>query len=188
MSKEFVAIGIKNMVCPRCLQAVHEGLKTIECDFDEVSLGWASIDKDFSLTKVEEMLLSLGFELLASQEQKLVESIKNNLITLLQLKEGLGKEKLSTWLSNKLGKDYTQLSNLFSEIEGFTIERYFIKLRIEKVKELLVYNELNLKEISHQLGFSSVAHLSAQFKKETGFTITHFKALGSNKRLFIDML
>ena len=175
MGNEFVTIAVKNMVCPRCILAVENGLKAIKCEFDEVKLGSVKVSKYFSIPKIEEMLLGLGFEILTNHDQKLVESIKSKLIELLQLSEELKNNKLSVWLSNKLNKDYHQLSYLFSEIEGVTIERYFIKLRIEKVKEFLVYNELNLKEIAYQLGFSSTAHLSAQFKKETGFTTSHYK-------------
>ncbi|MFC5282687.1 helix-turn-helix domain-containing protein [Pedobacter alpinus] len=176
------------MVCPRCILALENGLEVINCNFNEVKLGFVNINRSFPILKIQEMLLSLGFELITTHDQRLVGSIKTKLIELLQVNENLRSEKLSVWLSNELSKDYHYLSNLFSDTEGKTIERYFIKLRVEKVKEFLVYNELNLKEIAFKLGFSSVAHLSAQFKKETGFTTTHFKKLGLNKRLFIDEL
>lgn len=186
MNEDFKTIGIKNMVCNRCITAVEKAFEIHQIDFKNVQLGSAMIARSYSSAAVSDILSNLGFELLTTNEHKVVENVKTLLIKLIDDYHQIGNQNLSTWLSAKTHKDYHYLSHLFSEMEGITIERYFIKLRIEKVKELLVYNELNLKEIAYQLGFSSTAHLSTQFKKELGITTSHFKNLGNTKRKFLD--
>lgn len=181
-------LAIKNMVCPRCIKAVREGLISLGYEVGDLQLGYAQVFGKIDRKQIEEMLHSNGFELLTDKDQQLVNQVKSAIISLIQSSSPLLHQNLSTYLSTLLKVDYPYLSNLFSEVEGITIERYFILQRIEKVKELLVYNELNLKEIAFQMGYSSVAHLSAQFKKITGFTTSHFKEIGFNKRKSIDHL
>lgn len=177
---------IKNMVCPRCIKAVRQELEQLNYEVIEVSLGVARVKGVVNEADLAQALLTNGFELLNNKDEKLIELIKTNIIALIQSKEPLIQQNLSVWLAHQLNTDYQHLSTLFSAAEGITIERYFILQRLEKVKELLVYNELSLKEIAFQLGFSSIAHLSAQFKKMTGFTTTYFKEMGSNKRKSLD--
>ena len=177
---------IKNMVCPRCVKAVWEELEQLNYEVIEVSLGVAKVKGFVNEEDVAQVMLASGFELLGNKDEKLIERIKTNIIALVQSKDPLIQQNLSVWLSQQLKTDYQHLSTLFSTVEGITIERYFILQRLEKVKELLVYNELSLKEITFQLGFSSIAHLSAQFKKMTGFTTTYFKEMGNSKRKSLD--
>lgn len=181
-------IYIKNMVCDRCRKVVANtlaeiGLKPINIDLGEVDFGDAYGDQ---LSQELQALLANkleddGFELLNSKKSKLIENIKIASIDYLEHYEELNGIKLSNHLSNKLNLDYNHLSNLFSAVEGVTIEHYFIRLRIEKVKELLVYDESSLSEIAFSLGFSSVSHLSSQFKKITGLTPGHFRSLKFTK-------
>jgi AraC-like DNA-binding protein len=177
---------IKNMVCPRCIKAVRQELEQLNYEVIEVSLGVARVKGVVNEADLAQALLTNGFELLNNKDEKLIELIKTNIIALIQSKEPLIQQNLSVWLAHQLNTDYQHLSTLFSAVEGITIERYFILQRLEKVKELLVYNELSLKEIAFQLGFSSIAHLSAQFKKMTGFTTTYSKEMGINKRKSLD--
>ena len=180
---------IKNMVCSRCIAAVKSSL-------DELKIRYASIELGEVITKTErsekqldvlkERLQHLGFELLGDTKKKLIEKIKTVIIEHVHYKEGNNRYNLSEILSSKLRKDYSYLSHLFSEVEGITIEKYLINQKIEKIKELLVYDELSLNEIAYQLGYSSVAHLSSQFKKVTGLTPTHFKKLGGIHRKNLD--
>jgi AraC-like DNA-binding protein len=181
-------LAIKNMVCPRCIKAVREELSSLGYEVLDVNLGTAKLKGLINLQEVKTMLLANGFELLADKDQKLIDHIKTQIILLIQSENPIKQINLSEWLALKLTIDFHQASILFSAAEGITIERYYILQRIEKAKELLVYKELSLKEIAFQLGFSSVAHLSAQFKKITGFTTTHFKEIGFNKRLSLDHL
>ncbi|MBD3750037.1 MAG: helix-turn-helix transcriptional regulator [Sphingobacteriales bacterium] len=181
-------LAIKNMVCPRCIKAVREGLISLGYEVGEVQLGFAQVFGKVNRKQVSEFLHNNGFELLTDKDQQLVNQAKSAIISLIQSSSPILHQNLSSYLSAQLRVDYPYLSALFSEVEGITIERYFILQRIEKVKELLVYNELNLKEIAFQMGYSSVAHLSAQFKKITGFTTSHFKEIGFNKRKSIDQL
>lgn len=186
-------IFIKNMVCNRCVLAVETILKTSGILFNKVIIGEAHLIKP--LTLLQKKLLStalseIGFELIDNQTVALVEKIKN-----LVLKKARNetddknrKLKLSVLLSEQLHHEYTYLSSLFSSIEGRTIENYFIEQRIEKAKELLVYGQLTLSEIAHQLDYSSVAHLSTQFKKITGLTPSFFKEVGNNKRKALDKI
>lgn len=181
-------LAIKNMVCPRCIKAVREELSSLGYEVLAVNLGTAKVKGLINLQQVKTMLLANGFELLADKDQKLIDHIKTQIILLIQSENPIKQINLSEWLALKLTIDFHQASILFSTSEGITIERYYILQRLEKAKELLVYKELSLKEIAFQLGFSSVAHLSAQFKKITGFTTTHFKEIGLNKRLSLDQL
>jgi len=177
-------IVIKNMVCDRCKLVIQnildeQGLPVISVQLGEVDFGInpPSVDQlDVFKQKIE----VLGFELVSDKKSQLMVNIKKHivgLVTLIQQPESEEKIKLSHYLSDKLHHDYTYLSNLFSAVEGVTIEQYFINQKIEKVKELLIYDEISLTEISYGMGYSSVAHLSRQFKKVTGSTPTQFKKL-----------
>ena len=177
------------MVCPRCILTVEQTLTSNGLKFLSVRLGEAILQDAPSkeeLDNLSEDLKNLGFEILDDRRQKLIEEIKSLLIQKVQTGEIEEHFSMSDFLTKKLNKEYTQLSRLFSEVEGITLEQYFILQKIEKVKELLVYDELNLSEISYRLGYSSLAHLSAQFKKSTGLTPSEFKKLGISHRKSID--
>lgn len=179
------------MVCPRCISAVELILKSEEIPFHKVELGEVNLNEPLSnqqRERLEKQLLVLGFELIDNRRQVMVDKIKKTVMIYL---DGMGdgeKKKLSAVVSAELLHEYTYLSDLFSTVEGLTIESYLIRLRIEKAKEWLVYGELTLSEIAWRLGYSSVQHLSNQFKKVTGLTPTHFKQIGAGKRLAIDSL
>src|SRR5215510_11143989 len=175
---------IKNMVCQRCIMTVENILKKQGIEDAKISLGEVDLSKEINaekLNEVEEQLKNVGFELITGRANKIVEDIKQLVMEYINLGDEK-KSKLSSFITNKLHFDYSYLSDLFSSIEGITIEHYLITQRIEKVKELLVYDQLSLTEIAYQVGFSSVHHLSAQFKKITGLTPTHFKKVGAEKR------
>ena len=182
---------IKNMVCPRCTLTVKSILDTLNISYHNVLLGEVDLVAELTIKKTRELeneLKKYGFDLIENRITKIVEDIKK--LTLQYLEDGVGdrKRRLSSYISDHLHYDYSYLSDVFSSIEGITIERYFIVQRIEKVKELIVYDELSLTEISYQTGFSSVHHLSAQFKKETGFNASHFRKIGFAKRQSIDRI
>ncbi|HVU55432.1 MAG TPA: AraC family transcriptional regulator [Puia sp.] len=180
---------IKNMVCPRCILAVEQELKKLTDQPFKVSLGEVTLETTLSektLQQFREGLQALGFELLDDQRQRQIEKIKTLLIGLVQKGELEEHFSLSAYLGSALQKEYTTVSRLFSEVEGMTIEQYFILLKIEKVKEWLAYDELTLSEIAWKLGYSSTAHLSAQFKKITGLTPSHFKKTGNSRRTPLD--
>ena len=138
------------------------------------------------MTDLNTALKGLGFEIMDDRKVQTIEKIKNLIVTLVHHSNNEIITNLSTFISSQLLQDYNYLSNLFSEVEGTTIEKYFIAQKIERVKELLVYNEMTLSEIADQLGYSSVAYLSNQFKKVTGLTPSHFKTLKENKRKNIE--
>jgi AraC family transcriptional regulator len=179
---------IKNMVCPRCVQAVEQVLLSIDADPLLVRLGEVVLADPLSVEQLEsfkKQLTTLGFELLDDNLKKQIDKIKSVIIERIHYQED-AKFVFSEVLADELNKDYSILSKLFSETEGITIEQYVILQKIEKVKELLAYNEMNLNEISYKLNYSSVAHLSSQFKKVTGLTPTQFKAKGIHLRKFLD--
>ena len=162
------------------------GLQTISVELGEVEL-----QNEITESQKEVLLQnlhSLGFDLLDDKKSKTIEKIKTLIIDLVHHKNNELKTNLSDYLAENLSQDYNTLSNLFSEIENTTIEKYFISQKIEKVKELLIYNELSLSEIADVLNYSNVAHLSNQFKKITGFTPTHFKQLKNKSRIQIENL
>lgn len=181
---------IKNMVCNRCIMVVRDELEKLGFTPTQVVLGEVEIKEDLTPDKKEilkERLALVGFELLDDKKAKLVEKVKNAIIEIIHYGEDLDNRiKFSQQIQKKVGVDYHSLSTLFSETEGTTIEKYIILQRIEKVKELLVYNELSLSEIAFKTGYSSVQHLSMQFKKITGLTPSHFKQIKENKRKPLD--
>ena len=182
---------IKNMVCQRCILTVEDILNDLKIPYHRVALGEVDLAEKLSdneLKKVGGELNKVGFELIEKRVNKIIEDVKRAVIEYLDL--GMDNEnlKLSSVIVKKIPYDYSYLSDLFSTIEGKTIEQFFILSRIEKVKELLVYDQLSLTEISYQTGFSSVHHLSAQFKKVTGLTPSHFKRIAADKRKYLDRL
>lgn len=184
-------IYVKNMVCQRCIMAVENILKTLEINYKNVALGEIELNDELhpsDMTKLSSQLQSIGFEAIDNKKQQLIERIKNYIVQFIHHDKEMLKINLSDFLAKELGYEYNYLSNLFSEVEGTTIEKYVILQKIEKVKELIVYDELSLKEIAHQMGYSSVAYLSNQFKKITGLTPSHFKTIGQQKRVPLDFL
>lgn len=182
---------IKNMVCNRCIMVVQNELDKLSLDARNIKLGEVTLEKEPTpeeKKKLEEVLTSLGFEIIDDKKSRIIEKIKNIIIELVHHQDNHIKNNLSDVLSSKLHHDYNYLSNLFSEVEGTTIEKYFIVQKIEKVKELLVYDELSLSEIALLLNYSSVAYLSNQFKKVTGLTPSHFKQIKEDKRKPLDKL
>lgn len=178
-------LHIKNMVCDRCIKSVTNILCSLAILHKSVKLGEVTI----TTSLLPELKISLkqkleedGFELIDDKKSKLIEQIKKLLVTVLQDEMEGKKFKLSAFLGDSLHHDYSYLSNLFSSTEGKTIENYFINLKVEKIKELLVYDELSISEIAYKMGYSSSAHLSNQFKQVTGLTPFYFKSMGSAKR------
>lgn len=177
------------MVCGRCIMAVKEVLNKAGIEASHIDLGEVETAGEISTQQLEQLrhqLATLGFELLDDSRKKTIERIKNFVIQHIHHQDGQENYNYSTILSEALHKDYSSLSRLFSEVEGVTIEKYIINQKIERVKELITYDEKSLSEIADQLGYSSVAHVSAQFKKVTGLTPSHFKKIGENKRKPID--
>ena len=177
------------MVCNRCILVVKQELEKLQIESNKVSLGEIETTIDLPKEKIQQLAINLnalGFELLDNAKQQMIEKIKNIIIQQVHYTPDESHHNFSEILSNTLLKDYSYLSRLFSEVEGITIEKYAINQKIEKVKELIIYDELSLSEIAYKLGYSSVAHLSNQFKKVTGFTTTYFKKIGQNKRKPLD--
>ncbi|PJA97997.1 MAG: AraC family transcriptional regulator [Ignavibacteriales bacterium CG_4_9_14_3_um_filter_30_11] len=185
-------IYIKNMVCPRCIKVVKDEMENLGYTVKNIKLGEAELESstNINLDLIKNSLLKNGFELLDNDQFKIIEKIKIFILEYIHYQSEANKthEKLSDYLSKKMGYSYQYLSNLFSSLENHTIENYIISQRIEKVKELIIYNELNLSEISYRLGYSSVQHLSSQFKKVTGFTPSKFKKLKNKNRIPLDKI
>jgi AraC-like DNA-binding protein len=177
------------MVCIRCKMVVRDELTKLGIAHSLVELGEAEIIEaisDNQRSAIKVALLRYGLELMDDKKSILIQKIKNIIVELVHYSEEPLSVNLSVYLSRRLQHDYTYLANLFSEVQGTTIEKFFIAHKIEKVKELLVYNEFNLTEIASQMHYSSVAHLSAQFKKVTGFTPSYFKQLKDKRRSMLD--
>jgi len=173
-------VYIKNMVCPRCITAVESIFTELGIQFISIVLGEVILSHPLQENlkiDLKTKLLAQGFEVLEDHQSQLIGQIKTILIHQLHHRNDNLKVNFSTLLSDKLHVEYSVLSKLFSSVEGLTIERYILKQKIEKVKELLFYNQQTLSEIAFQMQYSSVAHLSAQFKRETGMTPTAFKKL-----------
>ncbi|MFD2907693.1 helix-turn-helix domain-containing protein [Flavobacterium ardleyense] len=171
---------IKYMVSLRCKMMVKEELKKLGLQFVVVDLGFVEILEDITPKQFEELRKNLaqsGLELLDDKKAILIQKIKNVIIELVHYTDEMPKVNYSDYISEKLNYDYTYLSNIFSEVKGITIQQFIINQKIERVKELLLYDELNLTEISYKLNYSSVAHLSNQFKKVTGLSPSFFKKL-----------
>lgn len=183
---------IKNMVCNRCISVVANELSELDISYTSVRLGEVDIAKKLSgdqNSKLRQILSVHGFEILDDKKSALISQIKAAVINYIHYDESKSvKVNLSDHIAEKVGKDYNYLSGLFSEVEGTTIERFVILQRIEKVKELLVYGELSLSEIAWKMGYSSLAHLSGQFKKITGLTPSDFRGIRDKKRKKLDEL
>lgn len=185
-------IHIKNMVCHRCILMVEQILTKLNIPYIEVRMGEVLLDtelKNIDIDNFEKELNAVGFELISDKKSQIISQIKNEIINYIHYRPDF-KRKLnfSDYLAKKTGYGYSYLSKLFSSVEAQTIEKYIIMQKIEKVKELLIYNEYSLSEISYQLEYSSVQHLSRQFKNITGLTPTEFKKAGINTRKSLDKI
>jgi AraC-like DNA-binding protein len=183
-------VHIKNMVCHRCKMVVQaelekQGLHPVSVNLGEVVIEEKQLSAD-QTRQLSAALTSVGFELMDDKRSRIIEQIKTIVIDLVHYKNEWPQKKFSELISQNLHHDYSYLSNLFSEVEGITIEQYIINQKIEKVKELLMYDEQSLSQIALELGYSSTAHLSNQFKKLTGLTPSHFKKIGRQSRKSLD--
>ncbi|MES2627948.1 MAG: AraC family transcriptional regulator [Bacteroidota bacterium] len=182
---------IKYMVSLRCKMMVKAELEKLGLKFIVVDLGMVEIFEDlthYQQVTLKDNLLKSGLELLDDKKSILIEKIKNVIIEMIHYSDDLPKVKISDLLSEKLEFDYTYLANMFSEVKGITIQQFIIEHKIERVKELLLYNELNLTEISYLLQYSSVSHLSNQFKKVTGLTPSFYKQLKQKRKQNLENL
>lgn len=179
------------MVCNRCIMVVRSELEKFGLHPVTVALGEVALREEISGAQKEQLkknFLELGFELIDDKKTRLIENIKTSILQQVHYQEEPLKITFSEYLSKKFHQDYSTLSKLFSEIQGMTIEQYVITQKIERVKELLVYDELSLSQIALQLNYSSVSHLSKQFKKVTGLTPTYFKKVKESKRIPLDKI
>ena len=177
------------MVSTRCKLTVKEELKKLKLHFIVVELGEVEIMENISMEqreRLKEALLISGLELMDDKKAMMIEKIKTIIIEMIHHSDEIIKIKFSDYLSEKLNHDYTYLANLFSEVQGTTIEQFIISHKIERIKELIIYGELNITEIAWKMNYSSVAHLSNQFKKVTGLTPSHFKQLKEKRRTPIE--
>lgn len=182
-------LRIKNMVCPRCIMVIEKTMEDLGFELNDVDLGLIEFHEPITLDdrdKIEKAINPLGFEILEDKKSMLVERIKNAIIELVGKDVNDLKITLSEYLQSKLQVEYYTLSQLFSNQESQTIEQFYILQKIEKVKELLVYDELTLSEIAYKMNYSSVGHLSNQFKKVTGLAPTHFKEIKIFKEEIIE--
>lgn len=173
------------MVSTRCKIMVKEALRNLGLHFIVVDLGEVEIMEDITAeqrTSLKQTLLEIGLELIDDKRSILIEKIKNAVIEMVHHSDTELRVNFSYYLSQKLNHDYTYMANLFSEVQGTTIEHYVIAHKIEKIKELIIYGDLNITEIAWRMNYSSVAHLSNQFKKATGLSPSHFKKLKDRKR------
>ncbi len=189
---DHLKLYIKNMVCSRCKMVVKAELEKAGLHPISVELGEVELENEPPPEVLDQLNISLqklGFEIIDDRKSRIIEKIKNAIVELIhhKSKEDLAVN-LSDYIAQKLNYDYNYLSNLFSEVQGITIEKYFISQKIEKVKELLMYDELTISQIADSLGYSSVAYLSNQFKKQTGLTPSFYKSLKPNSRRNIEDL
>ncbi|PUZ23035.1 AraC family transcriptional regulator [Chitinophaga parva] len=176
---------IKNMVCDRCIAAVRQTITARQLHLLSLQLGEAEIEETLSKAELEPLshdLEQLGFELIDDRKSRLIEQVKNAIRKLVHQEADERTINLSTYLAQTLHHDYNTLSTLFSQVEGVTVEKYYIRQKVERVKELLVYDELSISEIAFQAGYSSVAHLSRQFKEVTGMTPSAFKGQHGHRK------
>ena len=185
-------LNVKNMVCGRCLKIVKQVIEKHQLHIGSIELGRVVIGGELSAVQLQDLRRDLqleGFDLIDDNKVKLIESIKNLIIEKVHYGElDEMRQNFSEYLSSKLHREYNYLSNLFSSMENTTIEQYIILQKVEKIKELLVYDEISVNEIAYRLGYSSQAHLSNQFKKITGFTPMQFKKLKEHHRNHLDQL
>jgi len=184
-------IYIRNMVCIRCILTVKSELRKLDIPFDNVALGEANIAGQLSFEKLQQLDFNLrqsGLELLENRKSVLVEKIKTAIIELVRFSDKEERVNISDYLTQKLNYDYTYMASVFSELQGFTIEKFYINHKVERVKELLIYDELNLKEISFVTKYCSAAHMSRQFKKITGFAPREFRQMQNRTRYTIEQI
>lgn len=183
-------LHIKNMVCKRCIKVIEDEFEKLDLGIADIELGRVNLTNsidDKKLEKVRSVLDENGFELIDDKRSQLIDRIKTLVIEGIHYSEDKQEiDNFSDYLVSELHYEYSYISKLFSSVEGITIEKYVINQKVEKIKELLAYDELSLKEIAYQLGYSSVQHLSNQFKKYTGLTPSHFKKVKENKRKPLD--
>jgi AraC-like DNA-binding protein len=180
---------IKYMVSLRCKMLVTEELQKLNIQYDAVDLGMVKLSETITLEqhdKLKENLLKSGLELLDNKKAILIEKIKNVIIEMIHYSEEVPKVNFSDYLSEKLNYDYTYLANCFSEVKGITIQQFIIINKIERIKELLLYDEFNLTEISYKMHYSSVSHLSKQFKKITGLTPSYYKKIKEKRSINLE--
>ena len=186
-----MVLYIKNMVSIRCKLIVMLFLEKFEIPYKSVELGEVVLNEDISTEKYDQLntaLLNTGLEILDDKRGRVVEKIRNVIVEMIHYSDELPKIKISDYISQKLNQNYSNLSHLFTEVRGITIEHYIIIQKIERAKELISYNELTLSDIAFKLHYSSVAHLSNQFRKVTGLTPTHFKKMKDKRRIPLGML
>lgn len=179
------------MVCPRCVATVRDVFSDVDVAVDSIQLGEVVLRSELPTDKkarLKEALLANGFEFLQDHNSQIISQIKTLVIQQIHHNKDALKVNFSSYLAKELGVEYTSLSRLFSTIEGVTIEKFILKQKIEKVKELMFYDEMTLSEISFDMGYSSVAHLSSQFKKETGMSPSAFKKLNQSDRNSLDSI
>lgn len=184
-------IHIKHMVSNRCKMVVRTALKDLGVHFVMLELGEVEIMERLTgqqRDSLKDTLEDAGLELIDDKRSILIEKIKNAIIDMVHHSEEMVKVNISTYLGEKLNYDYTYLANIFSQVQGVSIEQFIILHKVEKIKELLMYGELNISEISYKMNYSSTAHLSTQFKKVTGLTPTHFKQLKEKRRNPIEQI
>ncbi|HHE39913.1 MAG TPA: AraC family transcriptional regulator [Candidatus Cloacimonetes bacterium] len=185
-------LNIKNMVCPRCIEAVTHTMEDNHFNVRSIKLGEVILDEDLDdaqLNLLGDSLKRIGFELLSDKKSRIVNQLRSEIIRMIHYDDDLDSStRISSRLSKNLGIDYSYLSKLFSDVEGVTIERYFILQKVEKIKELLVYDELSISEIAYKMNYSSSQHLSRQFKSTTGLTPTEFKSSTNKRRLSLDQV
>jgi AraC-like DNA-binding protein len=189
ISRQKMKLYVKYMVSNRCMMAVKEELKKLGLHFILVDLGEVEIMENISPDQREQLtrgLLTSGLELMDNKRAILIEKIKNIIIEMVHHSDQVIKINFSDYISEKLKHDYTYLANLFSEVQGTTIEHFIISHKVERIKELIIYDELNISEIAWKMNYSSVAHLSNQFKKVTGLSPSHFKKLKDKRRIPIE--
>ncbi len=181
---------VRNMVCNRCIKVIEEEFGKLGLNIKNISLGEVRVEEHLNhemIDNIRKVLDENGFELIEDRKMKTIEQIKVFIIELIRDQEKIaGRINISDYLSEKMNADYHYMSTLFSSVENITIEHYFILQKIERAKELLKYGELTLSEIAFRLGYSSVAHLSAQFKKVTGMNANQFKSMTENTRKPLD--
>ncbi len=186
---KLTTLYIKNMVCPRCIDTVRDIFDRLKIKTSSIDLGEVKVSIDPSKdqkAQLEKLLAARGFELLQDHKSKLIGQVKAIIINQIHHSKEALNINFSTLIADKLNQEYSSLSRLFSSVEGVTIERFILKQKVERVKELIFYNELTLSEIAYQMDYSSIAHLSAQFKKETGMTPTAFKKMRNPRRQSLD--
>lgn len=183
-------LHIKNMVCNRCIKVVKDEFAKLNLNIGEIELGKVVVSNSLSAAEIGEVSRVLdenGFELISDKKSELIDKIKTIVIRKIHYGDEVHESMNSSdIIAKEIGYDYSYLSNLFSSVEGITIEKYIILQKVERIKELLVYNQLSIKEIAYQLKYSSVQHLTNQFKKVTGLTPSHFKNLKDKKRKPLD--